>query len=237
VHQLRVGLRRLRTALRELTMLADLAAAAEQLQPPLKDLFGVLGEHRDRATLLPQLQQDLAAAGGPDLAWTPELPDLAAAVRSPAFQSAMLKLVALAHDLRSRGDGKLGPARRQLRARLQQLHRRTLREGARFDALALPERHAVRKRLKRLRYLSELVRPLFRAADVDRYVDSLKRLQDALGCYQDAVAGRRLLVARAAEDPRAWFGAGWLAAREQALAADCARACRKAAQRAQAFWK
>jgi triphosphatase len=237
VHQLRVGLRRLRTALRELTLLADVGAAATQLQPPLKELFGVLGEHRDRSTLLPQLQLELVAAGGPDLAWTPELPDLAVAVRSPVFQSAVLQLVALVHDLRSREDGKPGPARRQLRARLQKLHRRTLRQGAEFDALALPERHTVRKRLKRLRYLSELVRPLFRAADVDRYVDSLKSLQDALGSYQDAVAGRQLLVARAAEDPRAWFGAGWLAAREQALAGDCARACRKAAQRAQAFWK
>jgi triphosphatase len=94
----------------------------------------------------------------------------------------------------------------------------------------------VRKRLKRLRYLSELVRPLFDAKAVDRYVASLKHLQDALGAYQDAAAGQQMFARHAAEDGRAWFAAGWLAAREEDLAGHCERACRKTAEDAQPFW-
>lgn len=45
---------------------------------------------------------------------------------------------------------------------------------------------------------------------------------------QDAAAGRAHLEQRAAQDPGAWIGAGWLAAREERLAVDCEHACRKA---------
>ena len=103
--------------------------------------------------------------------------------------------------------------------------------------LAQPERHKVRKQLKRLRYLSELVRPLFDADAVDRYVKSLKDLQDALGHYQDAAAGRQLFEEHAREDARAWFGAGWLARQEERLAQDCEDACRRTERKARRFWK
>ena len=108
--------------------------------------------------------------------------------------------------------------------------------GKRFERLAQEDRHCVRKRLKRLRYLAELVRPLYRQAAVDSYVRSLKDLQDALGEYQDAVAGRALFEQRAKDAPDAWFGAGWLAARQQQLAHACVKACRRAARKARPFW-
>ena len=100
-----------------------------------------------------------------------------------------------------------------------------------------PERHKVRNQLKRLRYLAEMVRPLYDGDAVDRYVEALGGLQDALGSYQDAAAAGALLAERAKEDPGAWFGAGWLAAREQPLAAECEKACRRTARRARPFWE
>ncbi|MCC2633079.1 MAG: hypothetical protein K0S48_965, partial [Ramlibacter sp.] len=98
------------------------------------------------------------------------------------------------------------------------------------------ERHRVRKQLKRLRYLAEMARPLYRGDAVDGYFEALGDLQDALGLYQDAAAAGALLAERAKEDSGAWFGAGWLAAREQALAAECEKACRRTARRARPFW-
>ena len=71
----------------------------------------------------------------------------------------------------------------------------------------------------------------------DTYPKVLKDLQDALGRYQDAAAGRQLFAQHAAEDASAWFGAGWLAAREETLAHDCQDACRRAARREKPFWK
>ncbi len=236
VHQLRVGIRRLRTALRELQGSGAWQPLDAAIEEALRGLFGQLGEHRDRSTLLPTLLQDLLAAGSPVAPWQPPLPDIGAAVRDAPVQDAFLGLVALAQELREHA----GVAPKALRAvagdRLDTLHRKLRKKGRRFEQLPQPQRHAVRKRLKRLRYLAELVRPLYEPAAVDAYVDALKQLQDALGRYQDAVAGRALFEQRSREDPSAWFGVGWLAAREEQLAQDCARACRQAARKAKPFW-
>lgn len=239
VHQLRVGLRRLRVALRERDALGDTQVLDTGVETALKDLFSVLGTHRDRSTLLPSLQEGLAAAGSPAPAWTPALPDVGAAVRAPAFQSALLQLVAHAQDLRLAAvqeRGGLKAARRAVDARLDKPHGRVLRGGRRFEALPEDERHALRKRLKRLRYLGELAAPLYDADRVDDYVRALKALQDALGRYQDAVAGAALFREHAAQEPAAWFAVGWLACREEVLAVECGEACRKAARKARPFW-
>jgi triphosphatase len=238
IHQLRVGLRRLRSALRELKDWSELmVAATPEVEPALRAVFGVLGEHRDRSTLLPGLRSELTAAGAPLAGWEAQLPDVGAAVRDNAFQQAFLRLLALVQELSALDDGGLKEARREVRSQLQKLHRKTLDAGRHFRGLSPPERHQVRKRLKRLRYLSEMVRSLFAGDDVDRYVASVKRLQDALGRYQDAAAGRQLFAQHAVEDPRAWFAAGWLAAREEELAEECARACRKTRRQARPFWE
>lgn len=237
VHQMRVGIRRLRVALRDLDMLHPLQDLRAEVEPALKEAFRVLGEHRDRATLVPQLEDEVAGAGGPALAWRPELPDVGAAVRSPGLQRALVRIVGFVQELHELpAEGGLKAARKAIAGRLQKLHRKLLRQGQRFESLAPADRHSERKRLKRLRYLAELTRPLFAGRAVDRYVDALKRLQDALGAYQDAVAGRALFAQHAGEQPGAWFAAGWLAAKEETLAAECERACRKTARKAHAFW-
>jgi inorganic triphosphatase YgiF len=237
IHQSRVGLRRLRSAVRELSDWSPLlAAAAAEVEEPLRAAFHVLGAHRDRATLLPALTNDLAAAGAPLSGWAATLPDVAAAVRDATFQNALLRLVGLVQELSASADGGLKAARRSASQRLQQLHDKELRAGRHFMRLPQVERHAVRKRLKHLRYLAELVRPLFAGHAVDRYVAQLKGLQDALGRYQDMAAGRQLFEQHAAEDARAWFAAGWLAARGEELARDCERACRAARREARPFW-
>jgi triphosphatase len=237
VHQLRVGLRHLRAFLRELRPLGAWAALPAHVEPALGRLFSVLGAHRDQATLLPALLQEVAHEGNPMRPWQPTLPDIAAAVREPVVQSALLHLVALAQEWREGGAPGASALRKLARERLRRLHRKATREGLRFEVLVEAERHQVRKRLKRLRYLAELMRPLFATREVQAYVAALSDLQDALGRYQDAAAGRALLAQRAAEDPAAWFGVGWLAAREQALAAECAKACRRTVRLAQPFWR
>lgn len=241
VHQLRVGIRRLRTLLRELGATDLLPASALELESSLGELFSVLGEHRDRSLLVPRLQDELAEEGCPAAAWSPPLPDVGAAIRSTAFQSVVLQLIAHSQELQLQAaNDPLDTARRirkLARARLEKLHRSTVRDGRLFEALAQPARHRVRKRLKRLRYLAELTRGLFDGRAVDRYVASLKKLQDALGAYQDAVVGKALFAAHAAEEPGAWFVVGWLGAREEALACECANACRKMRRKAEPFWE
>jgi triphosphatase len=242
VHQLRVGLRRLRSVLRELCALPELSSLAATVQDQLTMLFRLLGEHRDALVLVPQLERQLAAANAPALKrpLTGPPPDIAAAVCDVGFQSSVLAVVAAQQRLLE-GTAAAGTGRKALRVavgkRLRKLHQQSLQAGRDFAALPEPQRHRIRKRLKRLRYLSELMRPLYPARKVDAFVAQLKDLQDALGEYQDAAVGRRLWSELAIEDRAAWFGAGWLAAREEELARSCERACRDAARKAVPFWK
>jgi CHAD domain-containing protein len=237
VHQLRIGLRRLRTTLSELRI-PGLPEIDASIEPALQSLFDVLGQHRDHATLVPAVEQQLLAAGAPTLReWKPLLPDVAAAIRHADFQSALLRLVVLVQELHDAPKAGLKATRKLVAGRLHKLQRQVLRDAGRFEALAVDKRHRVRKRLKRLRYLAELVRPLFATRAVDRYVATLKALQDALGEYQDAASARTLFEKQAERDPGAWFAAGWLAAREGAMAARCEQACRKTAKALRPFWE
>jgi inorganic triphosphatase YgiF len=115
VHQLRVGVRRLRTAVREMKPYA--AALDPEWEPPVKAVFEALGEARDRYIQRTQLAPQLERAGAPlaDIAGTRSDEELLAsardAVRATPFQAALLQLVAFAHEdaaADGSGDGDAG---------------------------------------------------------------------------------------------------------------------------------
>ena len=232
IHQLRIGLRRLRTVLRELGDSQPGINAA--WEPELARVFRVLGEHRDREFLTLHMQPQLIAAGGPafDPAPAAVLPDPVQAVRSAAFQRTLLELLGFAHgQAASAGE----PAVDVVRTRLVHLHRQIVRQGHNFLTLDEAHQHRLRKRLKRLRYLAELARPLFKGKQVDKYLHALKPVQDALGVYNDRRMAFDAYCKLAHDDPRAWFAIGWLGANRQDDAKACQRALRALAK-GKIFW-
>lgn len=230
VHQMRVGIRRARTALRELVR--QEAAAQEQA---LVHAFRELGRHRDLTHVLGTIAPKLAAAGGPLPDERPgRAPPPAKTVRAPAFQDAVLSLLALASGLRA-GQGATRGARREIDARLAKLRKKTLRDGVDFERLDAPRQHRVRKRLKRLRYLAEFTAPLYDGDQLHAWLAELKKVQDALGEYNDALTALAHYRERAGEDPRAWFAVGWLAADRERAVRECGKRLRKFARR-DPFW-
>lgn len=257
VHQLRIGIRRLRTALRELAPLAP-TLIKPQWEAPLVAAFRALGELRDREEVLETAQAQLLAAGGPelDLPASGETRPASDIVRTPAFQTALLGLIGLTaqdpHLLRDIANQQQALAQaveattsddeaeaqaidalpavmdadtthRYLRLRLKRLHTASLRDGKQFMKLDMEDRHRTRKRLKRLRYLLEFVQPLFDKRASNAYLGQLRPAQDALGEYNDEVVALATYQSLSQTEPRAWFGAGWFAARQHSLASDCAR--------------
>ncbi len=211
VHQLRVGLRRLRTALREL---APLSPAIDPVwNEVLAQTFATLGAQRDREVVMDVVQPLLPAAGiepPPRAATRDARADVGAAVRDLAFQQVLLSVLALVH-----ADAPLVPEldaagiRAFMARRLDKLHRQVRRDGRRFDELPLEQQHRVRKRLKRLRYLAEFAMPLWKDKDVEQYLDRLKPAQDMLGRHND-VAVAMALYRQEAERPAAAMAAGFL---------------------------
>ena len=224
VHQLRVGIRRLRTALRELSTLAAGFDAAWEV--PLVDAFRLLGRQRDSRHVMLSVQPQIEAAGGPALDMrsfsSAGMADLATALRSPPFQDALLGLIGFVQRSHAAGDS-LDPkaAKKAMHLRLKKLRAQVVKDGAKFTSLDENRQHRVRKRLKRLRYLAEFAMPLFAAGKVKKFVAGLKPVQDALGLYNDELMALAAYRALAGIDEKAWFGAGWLTARRQPNALAC----------------
>ena len=248
VHQLRVGIRRMRTAWRELgEWRGSLAAGWEA---PAADVFRALGDYRDRQTVAASMQPLLAAAGSPDPVLQPPGPstsvDPVALARARPFQHALLDVVAFVSRVNttetsdtkpSPADSGRGEPGRMIGTRLDKLHARLKRDARRFEQLDELDRHGVRKRLKRLRYLTELVAPLYRGGRVGRFLGDLEPAQDELGHYMDLVVAARLAGdVIAAGDARAWFNVGWLKAQLPRAVERCRKALEHVAA-ASPYWR
>lgn len=97
------------------------------------------------------------------------------------------------------------PARRQAERALDRSWRDAVRWGDRLDALTIDERHEMRKTLKTLRYVVDAYAPLYEqggdAGAVGAFAKELRRLQNVFG-YLNDVASAETLVKRAAPTTR-----------------------------------
>jgi inorganic triphosphatase YgiF len=244
VHQLRIGIRRLRTAWRELGAWSGPLDAG--WEAPAAEVFRALGDYRDRRTVAATMHERLLAAGSPEptlgaAAKSPP-PDPVLSVRSPSFQHALLDLLAFlmeeATPISTAAARDAGRDEREhvISVHLHKLHARLARDARRFAQLAEIERHRARKRLKRLRYLSELVAPLYRPGRVRNFLERLEPAQDELGRYMDIVVAINLATEMAeGGEPRAWFNVGWLKAQMPEAVKHCGGALDRVAS-AKPFW-
>lgn len=218
VHQLRVGIRRLRSALRSFA--GWVSAPPTHLVDGLRALFATLGQSRDRDVLASGVAALLAQAGAPPLAVPagPTGPDPADAVRAGETQGLLLAWIswrtALAEQVAEQAADDDAPAfHRQAERRLRRWHRRIVADWKAFDALDDAGLHSLRKRIKRQRYAVEFFAPLLRRRTIARYLKPLAAVQDRMGELSDLFVARANYQSLVASDPTAWFALGWLAAR------------------------
>jgi CHAD domain-containing protein len=107
---------------------------------------------------------------------------------------------------------------------LQRLLHQVRRDARRFSSLDDEARHRLRRRIKRLRYLTELSAGLWPSKRLSAFLKQLKPAQACLGEVNDTVVALAHCRALADTDPHAWFAVGWLRARHAALLPDCAAA-------------
>jgi inorganic triphosphatase YgiF len=94
-----------------------------------------------------------------------------------------------------------GPITAFAAGKLAKLHKRVDKAGRKFEALSVPERHQMRIEVKRLRYASDFFSSFYPRKAVKPYSEGLANLQDALG-YLNDVAVAEELVARTCEGAR-----------------------------------
>ncbi len=232
VHQLRVGLRRLRSLL---SLLADRRPeGVEPLVADAKWALGGLGEARDLDVFLTETLPPVMH-GAPDAPGLSRLAtraedrartvgeDVQRLIRGKRFNLFLVDLLLLAEGepaLAGDGDTALGPVAGAL---LTKRHRKVLKAGRAFHRLSNPERHNVRIALKKLRYASDFFQALHARKRVRPWLAAMSELQDMLGRLNDATVAAQIADRIAADDPEAALGAaviaGWYSHRLQAVEA------------------
>lgn len=218
VHQLRVGLRRLRV-FHQVFDRDDPAPLGEAVGEALREAFQGLGGARDLDVLRDEWLPMMRADGMPAF----DLPEAAAANDALAvagglrLQEPLLRTLGwlLAGSPEAVPDAPEPPTAREGSSKLlRRLHRRVHRDVEAFDSLDVTARHALRKRCKRLRYVAEGLSGIYPAKPVDRYLRALQHAQASLGALNDLAVARDALRTLAGEQPARWFGEGWIVARE-----------------------
>lgn len=264
LHQLRVGVRRLRSAMSLFSALLK-DPQSRQIRDGLKQLTGPLGAARDLDVLLTetlvderrrrpdeigllnlekQLESDRTKAYGEALAM----------LRSPEWRRFLFDVLAwinagdwLAPEVeRARGNLHVD-ARHFAAATLDKRHRQIRKRGRRLDEISVEERHRVRIAAKKLRYGVEFFESLFEGKKKTKrratFLKMLKALQKHLGALND-IATAQDLVSEAAttrtKGRSAIFAAGMTSADVDVRTGELLRASRKARKRLvkqRPFWR
>ncbi len=236
VHQMRVALRRLRSALDIFSPILP-PSWLETLIADLRWLNTPLGKRRDLDVFVEETLQPLRAAE-PAIKGLEHLQTLLdarrqaaqeallSALASPRATQWLLRLQRLAAASEAEALALLDPAQHEAAlqpaiafaaATLRQRRRKLKKLGERHGELSVPELHRLRIRAKKLRYATEFFRYLFAKKPVKFSAMALARLQDTLGALNDAAVGDELLggiLGAAGEDAAAAAIAGWFAARQ-----------------------
>ncbi|MGE5478486.1 MAG: CHAD domain-containing protein [Bacteroidales bacterium] len=235
VHQMRVALRRLRSALKIFRPLVD-GPPLTPLREEMRWLLSQLGPARDSEVFLdeivaPVVQRHAEQAGMAALHqhWSRHCADdLAAACVAVADSRFALLVLDLGAWVEAGpwseaeiGARKLAPFARKVLKRLAAKLRKA--GGKSLRPLSPPALHHVRILGKQLRYAAEFFAPLYGKAATRETLSRLGRLQDCLGEINDiAVAGPRLAACHHLGET-AWAAglvAGWHEARRPALMAE-----------------
>ena len=246
VHQLRVGLRRLRAAIgafkplladadrqrieTELKWLAGETDAARNLDVFIRDVFHPTAQDAPSPDLAPLGRRLLTARGQ---AYDRAL----SALQSPRYGLLMLETTAWIETVPLPD----APVARFAAEALDRLHHQVAKRARTLADQGADTRHHLRIRAKRLRYAAEFFADLFPARRRRaRYLQALERMQDTLGALNDlAVARDRIPGEAHLDDAALAFAAGRVIGRRERDEAALLTAAIKASRRfrdAEPFW-
>lgn len=258
VHQMRVALRRLRSAMSlfaRATGCAELDAAKAQVKP----LAAALGPARDWDVFTAGTGRAVEAAFEGDVAVARLLAaaerrrlasyrTLRETLESQQFRILALTLVRLAvtrpweraPDADPRQAELLDADLRHYAAHaLQRRLRHARTAGENSAAMSLSDLHGLRIQCKRLRYAAEFFAPLFPGRDTRRFVRALSALQERLGHLNDGAAADGLMASLGSGGGRAFAAGvvrGFVAAQSRDVRAKAERSWRKF-QQVKTFWQ
>jgi triphosphatase len=208
VHQLRIGLRRLRSALGVFRPVAG-SHHLRELEATARDMAQVVGELRDADVLIEEVVAPVMARGSGEPGFarlrevlaserTGKRDEVKASLLSPRWSCFQLKLALLPKvpDWSAAGSHERAlarPVRKHARKALERSWRKVARRAERLEDLTMEERHRMRKSLKSLRYAVEFFQSLYPAKKSRRFLTELKWLQEVFGYLNDVAMAKKVM--------------------------------------------
>ncbi len=251
VHQLRVGIRRLRSAWSFFNGLTDIPSLEARTE--IKTHFAQLGGARDDDVLRELILPILRKAGQPPLVLDQAAQDNHAAttVRSVRYQSWLLEMLARvvlpsvpakSTAVQANAEVLAQPAEQTLKQvvepsleqtlskKLKKWDRKVVTEGTQLPTLDMEARHELRKRGKKLRYALQFCESILPQRRLAPYKKALARVQNILGEMNDLIVARERFVGLRDTQPSAWFACGWITSRLDTLTHEATQAFKALSQ-------
>ena len=197
VHQLRVGLRRLRSAL---LVFADRGSPDfVVIDQAARHALGKLGRARDADVFVLETLGDRFREGrleglrrAAEMHRSQTYDDVRRLLAGETFNRLLIDVMATSVDPLPLIDEPARPLFRAASKTLAKRHRKVLRTGADFTHVTAARRHRVRIAVKKLRYSCAYLASLYEDQPAERYLACLTRLQEQLGLANDAIVAIRL---------------------------------------------
>ncbi|MDR2061311.1 MAG: CHAD domain-containing protein [Acinetobacter sp.] len=218
IHQARVGLRRLRSALKHFSNWS--AQIDSKWESQLADIFRALGQSRDndaiQDSVIPLVKQVC------DFEFPfPENVDtnIAGLLSDSKTTQLFLSLFSFSYsDQQSKS--KLS---KQAAKSLTKLYQKILKDAAQFSSLAVEQQHRTRKRVKQLRYCIDFIAGIYPEKQVQQFLNKLQPIQEYLGFYNDLFVAEQIFEQQAAKHSQFLFALGWVKAQQPHVAKKAAK--------------
>jgi inorganic triphosphatase YgiF len=215
VHQMRVGLRRMRAAI-SLFSKALPKAKTEEIKTELRWLTNELAPARELHVFLeekigPVARDIVPQRAGKAIAKqfadkrAEALEQARKAVNSPRCRALLvdvLEWIEAQHSRTNSTNSELGEFAAEL---LDRRIRKAQKDAGKLQAMTARERHKFRIRMKKIRYAAEFFESLFRSKRERKILARLskhsKKIQDALGSLNDFIADRKMAAEAALQAP------------------------------------
>jgi triphosphatase len=200
-HQLRIGLRRLRSALRAFRPLDDTPALRE-LEEHAQDLARSVGRLRDADVLLADIFAQVASQMKGEAGFAELRQGLVAhrfkvrdevrqALSGTQWSKLQLYLVLWPRTIGENVSLQI-PVRDFATPVLRKTWKKVAKLGAAIDGLSFEERHEMRIALKTFRYMVEFFGSLYAKGKIKRFVKDLQELQEMFGYINDVLRAKEL---------------------------------------------
>lgn len=231
IHQARVGLRRLRSALKHFSNWS--AQIDSKWESQLADIFRALGQSRDNDAIQDSVIPLVKQVCDFDFPF-PENVDtnIAGLLSDSKTTQLFLSLFSFSYsDQQSKS--KLS---KQAAKSLTKLYQKILKDAAQFSSLAVEQQHRTRKRVKQLRYCIDFIAGIYPEKQVQQFLNKLQPIQEYLGFYNDLFVAEHIFEQQATEYPQFLFALGWVKAQQPHVAKKAAKKLRALSTK-DIFWK